>query len=86
MTTTFSTAITLFLTGMITVFVVLLLVVITGNLLIRFVNRFFPSSDAPLSAKTHAEEAIHPAKLAAITAAMEIVTDGKGQITNIKKE
>lgn len=82
MTTTFSTAITLLLTGMITVFVVLLLVTITGNLLIRFVNHFFPTQDTP---PTKAGKAINPAKLAAITAAVEIVTEGKGQISNIKK-
>ena len=40
MTPEFSTALTLLVVGMVTVFLVLLLVVTTGNLLISFVNRY----------------------------------------------
>jgi oxaloacetate decarboxylase gamma subunit len=70
-----STALSLMLIGMITVFVVLMLVVFTGNLLIRFINRF--ASD---------EDKIAPAKVAAITAAVEAFTHGKGTITKIEKQ
>ena len=69
----FSTALTLLAIGMITVFVVLLLVVITGNVLIRMVNRLDKSTT------------IEPAKIAAISAAVEAFTDGKGHITKIEK-
>lgn len=70
--------------GMITVFIVLLCVVIVGKLLISFVNRFVPLSKTgtkqpPLTSK------IEPAKIAAITSAVEIFTKGKGIIANITK-
>jgi oxaloacetate decarboxylase gamma subunit len=69
-----STALSLMAIGMITVFLVLALVVITGNLLIRLINRVTPELDG-----------ISPAKVAAITAAVESFTFGKGNITNIEK-
>ncbi len=74
MDTEFSTALSLMAIGMITVFVVLLLVVITGNILIRLVNRFEKS------------ETIATSKVAAISAAVETFTGGKGHITKIEKE
>lgn len=71
----FSTALSLLTIGMITVFVVLLLVVITGNILIRLVNRF-AVNDLEISV----------AKVAAIAGAVEAFTQGKGQITRIEKK
>ncbi|MEQ9231079.1 MAG: hypothetical protein RIF46_10385 [Cyclobacteriaceae bacterium] len=76
MTPEISSALTLLAIGMITVFVVLLLVVITGNILIRLVNRFVPESKDGISDKT----------LAVLTAAVESVTGGKGKITKIEKQ
>jgi oxaloacetate decarboxylase gamma subunit len=70
----FSTALSLLAIGMITVFVVLALVVLTGNLLIRFVNRISPDQDG-----------IAPVKIAVITAAVNAFTEGKGKITKIEK-
>jgi oxaloacetate decarboxylase gamma subunit len=70
----FSTALSLLAIGMITVFVVLALVVLTGNLLIRIVNRISPEQDG-----------IAPAKIAAITAAVGAFTQGRGRITKIEK-
>ena len=75
----FSVAITLLAIGMITVFVVLLLVVIVGNLLIITVNRFFPT--VVILQKSE----IPKSKIAAITAAVDILTEGKGQIQRIDK-
>jgi len=75
MDTNFSTALMLLVVGMITVFVVLALVVFTGNVLIRLVNLF--------SSK---EEGIAPAKIAAITSAVAQFTHGKGRITKIEKQ
>ncbi len=72
----FSTALSLLAIGMITVFVVLLLVVLTGNFLIRLVNRLVPDHGGDLE----------PAKVAAITGAVEAFTEGKGRITKIEKE
>ncbi len=84
------------LIGMITVFVVLSLVVLTGKLLILLVNKFGPvpqkaqikrSDFAPiltdqLSTSTYIEKK----KLAALVSTVEIVTQGKGRILKIEKE
>ena len=83
MTDELHTAFLLMGVGMITVFIVLLCVVLVGKLLISFVNRFVPLSETatnqPLTSK------IEPAKVVAITSAVEIFTKGKGKITNINK-
>lgn len=76
MTPELSSAFTLLAIGMITVFVVLLLVVITGNILIRLVNRFSPAGQEGISKKT----------VAVLTAAVEAFTEGKGSITKIEKQ
>jgi len=68
-------ALTLLAIGMITVFVILTLVVLVGNLLIKVVNRLTPEDRAEIS----------PRKLAAITAAVEVVTEGKGKVSRIEK-
>lgn len=69
--------------GMITVFFVLLCVVLLGNLLIRFVNKYVPLME-PIKAP-QANAAISTIKIAAITSAIEVFTKGKGNITSIKK-
>jgi len=69
-----STALSLLTIGMITVFLVLLLVVVTGNILIHLVNRFSQNNDQ-----------ISGAKIAAITGAVEAFTQGSGHITRIEK-
>lgn len=76
-----SQALTLLGIGMITVFVVLSLVVVVGNVLIRFINRFAPISDVPSKAAE-----ISNAKIAAITSAVDMITGGKGRITKIEKK
>ncbi|MEQ8472869.1 MAG: hypothetical protein RIC35_16875 [Marinoscillum sp.] len=76
-----STAFTLLGIGMITVFVVLSLVVITGNLLIRFVNILSVSQDQESPSSDE-----DPGVIAAITAAVEIVTRGKGRIKKIERK
>ena len=72
-----STALSLLAIGMITVFVVLFLVVVTGNLLIRLVNKLNFSENG---------NAITPSKVAAITSAVEVFTEGKGRITKIEQQ
>ncbi|GET26382.1 OadG family protein [Prolixibacter sp. NT017] len=69
--------------GMITVFLILFLVVVFGNVIIRLVNRYFPEAEKILSSNTG--EGISRKKLAAITAAVNMATRGKGKITNIEK-
>ncbi|MGL1886503.1 MAG: OadG family protein [Reichenbachiella sp.] len=79
-----NTAFLLMGVGMITVFIVLLCVVVLGNILINFVNKFVPAPSSP-TAKQASPAEIPASKIAAITSAIEVFTKGKGQITSIKK-
>lgn len=76
-------AVKLLLTGMGTVFFILIMVVLLGNLIIRVTNMFYmpvvPDKESvPVSE-------IAPSKLAAIVSAVDIVTKGKGKVTSVKK-
>jgi oxaloacetate decarboxylase gamma subunit len=82
-----NTGLTLLLVGMITVVCILVLVVIFGNLLIRLVNKYFPADELVQVPNTAAPvlAGIAPAKLAAIAAAVQDATGGRGQVTRIEK-
>jgi oxaloacetate decarboxylase gamma subunit len=69
--------------GMLTVFIILMVVVLIGNVIIWVVNRFFPESDI---GKTAAVRSFGNSRLAAIAAAVNFVTQGKGRITKIEKK
>lgn len=74
--------------GMLTVFVVLTLVVATGRSLIWFVNRItteLPSVKKTSKSGSAVSSDISSQKMAAIVAAVDIVTNGKGKVTSIKK-
>ncbi len=72
-----------FILGLLTVFLVLLVVVGTGNAIIWVVNRYFPASGKGLPPiKTSAVKATH---LAAIAAAVQTVTRGKGKVKKVEK-
>lgn len=70
--------------GMITVFLVLALVVLTGNLLIRFVNAVVPEAPASRAPSSQSSQ-ISPKKVAAITSAVHQLTGGKARIEKIEK-
>jgi oxaloacetate decarboxylase gamma subunit len=78
----------IFIVGMITVFTVLLLVVLTGRILVNLVNRFYvePQIDYAATEQPYSNEVIAPQEIAAITAAVQIITKGKGKITSIVKK
>ena len=80
-----STAFMLMAVGMVTVFIILLAVILLGKLLTLLVNRYAPAEEvAP--AKHHTTPAPIPGNiLAAITAAVNVITQKKGHITNIEK-
>ena len=88
----FNTAILVMLVGMTTVFVILSLVVLSGQVLIRLVNHFSPeiavrkSPVSPLLVPTTKEENLSPSIIAAIAAAVENVTGGRGRINTIEKK
>ncbi len=72
--------------GMVTVFIILALVVILGDLIIRFVNRFMPEIEQAIVTKS--ESASTPAsnkKVAAIISAINTITKGNGRVTKIEK-
>ncbi|HHP7242236.1 MAG TPA: hypothetical protein ACFCUD_11210 [Cyclobacteriaceae bacterium] len=71
----------LLIIGMITVFMVLLTVFFTGNLIINVVNKYWPDE----SKEALIEEKMSSKKIAAIFAAVESVTQGQGRITKIEK-
>lgn len=79
-----STALMLLSVGMITVFLVLSFVVLVGNLLIIIVNKYVAE---PLKTANIQRDvlSIPPQKIAAITAAVEVFTKGKGRITSVKR-
>lgn len=69
--------------GMVTVFLILMVVVLLGNAIILVVNRYFPESE---NAKTSANRSFGKSRMAAIAAAVSIVTQGKGRITKVEKK
>ena len=80
------TAILLMVVGMATVFVILLIVIYLGKLLITLVNKYAPEEVAPAKQETPRGPAPIPGNiLASITAAVNVVTQGKGKVTKVEK-
>ena len=78
-------AIMLMVVGMTTVFLILFLLIIFSKLLIHLVNRYVP---IPIEGKKRIssdQTAITSSKFAAIIAAVETITKGKGNIEKIEK-
>lgn len=83
----YATALSLLAIGMITIFSILGLVVLSGQALIRLVNRFAPDAPDRVSAKAISSPAdISDAHVAAIVAAVATHTQGRGQVTRIQKK
>lgn len=81
----FSTAFMLLAIGMITVFTILALIVIFGNILISLVNKFIPEEKISKVVNRVTQVAIDPRKMAAIVSAVDVVTEGKAKVTSITK-
>ena len=78
-------ALVLLAAGMITVFSILWLLIIIGNLIIRFTNKFFPLPEAVV--KNGGDlKSVRGGTLAAIVAAVDIITGGEGKVEKIEKE
>jgi oxaloacetate decarboxylase gamma subunit len=76
-------ALTLLLVGMLTVAFILILVVLFGNLLIRFVNKYFPEEVKVVTTKS--SSTLDSRKVSAIVAAVDVFTRGKGKVNKIEK-
>jgi oxaloacetate decarboxylase gamma subunit len=74
------TALTLLLVGMVTVFAVLTLVVLVGQIMIGVVNRWMPvvQTVAP-------KNEVSQQTMAVLAATVDQITAGKGRISNIEK-
>ncbi len=78
-------ALKLMLTGMSTVFFILIMVVLLGNLIIRITNKFATIPVAPTNIGGKLNSIIEPSKMAAIVTAVDISTKGKGKVSSIEK-
>jgi len=81
----FEIALELMGVGMFTVFIILLFVVLLGNMIIAFVNRFFPEV-IDLSKNKISGSDIGAKKTAVIVAAVKAVTQGVGQVMKIERK
>lgn len=82
METTVSNAFLLLGIGMITVFVVLSIVVLSGQLLIALINKYAPE---PVKESKLITPLISNKEIAVIAAVVDHVTMGKGKIESIEK-
>lgn len=78
-------ALGLLVIGMIMVIIVLWLVVGLGNLVINFTNRFIPDEENHGGANKP-ERQIHSKKMAAIVAAVDMITHGRGKVDSVQKK
>ncbi len=78
-------ALGLLMVGMIMVFIILWLVVVTGNLVIHLTNRFIPEDKKP-GEEGQGGKRIHHKRLAAIVASVAVITHGRGKIDSIRKK
>mgnify|MGYP003243037206 CR=1 FL=1 len=76
-----NTALLLMVVGMATVFAILLIVINLGKALIALVNKYAPEEVTPAKAAAPVPGNI----LAAISAAVTVVTQGKGKVAKVEK-
>lgn len=86
MNSNFDIALQLLGIGMLTVFIILFMVVLLGNLIIRFVNRFVPETTQQLSNTATSSGMVDAKKMAAIVAAVNMVSKGKGRVVKVEKQ
>lgn len=76
-------ALSIMAVGMITVFFILFLIILIGNIIIRFSNRYLPEEATVVKTKKATVSSDNTLK--AIEAAIDVITKGRGKVTNIKK-
>jgi oxaloacetate decarboxylase (Na+ extruding) subunit gamma len=82
---TLGNAIAIMVVGMVTVFMILWFVGIIGNIIIRLTNRYMVTPE-PVITQINTVHFENPKnKVAAIVAAVELITGGNGHIIEIKK-
>ena len=78
-------ALLLMVVGMATVFAILLIVIYLGKCLIALVNKYAPEEVVPAKAAANGPTAVPGNILAAISAAVTVVTQGKGKVAKVEK-
>ena len=78
-------ALLLMIVGMATVFAILLIVIYLGKGLIALVNKYAPEEAAPAKQAANAPAAVPGNIVAAISAAVTVVTQGKGKVAKVEK-
>lgn len=74
----------LIFTGMGTVFFMLIMVVLLGNVIIRVTNKYSTVVEVQTISESKTSE-MNSAKIVAIVSAVDIVTGGKGRVSSIEK-
>jgi len=77
-------ALKLMLTGMGTVFFILIMVVVLGNVIIRVTNSY-TTEPVKKTGAAGGTSAVESHQLAAIVSAVSMVTKGKGRVTSVEK-
>ena len=80
------TGLLLMVVGMVTVFAILLIVIYLGKLLINLVNKYAPEEVVPVKKAPSGPAPIPPHIIAAITAAVNVVTHNKGKIVKVERK
>ena len=78
-------ALLLMIVGMATVFAILLIVIYLGKGLIALVNKYAPEEVAPADQASKSPAAVPCNIMAAISAAVTVVTQGKGKVAKVEK-
>ena len=78
-------ALLLMIVGMATVFAILLIVIYLGKGLIALVNKYAPEEVVPAKQEANAPAAVPGNIMAAISAAVTVVTQGKGKVAKVEK-
>ena len=78
-------ALQLMVVGMITVFLILMIVINLGKLLIALVNKFAPEEAVAPKKQVASVVAVDPMAQSIIKAAVEKLTNGKGVVKKIEK-
>jgi len=78
-------ALLLMIVGMATVFAILLIVIYLGKGLIALVNKYAPEEVVPAKQATNTPAAVPGNIMAAISAAVTVVTQGKGKVAKVEK-
>lgn len=78
-------ALQLLAVGMITVFLILMIVIYLGKGLILLVNKFAPEEVVVSKVASHAKPAVDATTKAVIDAAVSQLTNGKGVVAKIEK-